>query len=118
MEEGNQGEGNSGCEAVGVKRAMWQLRKSRLQEDSDGAFTDPAQGQAGDGDTQLHGSEHFVQAAMQALYGAGADFVGIDELLNTSIAYADQRKLRCYEEGVERYQEGHCNQAQQLVGDH
>ncbi len=55
---------------------------------------------------------------MQALDNAGADAAGLDELLNSGIANADQGELRSGEERIRCHQEKDQKHAKQHKGDH
>ena len=55
---------------------------------------------------------------MQALDDAGADAAGLDELLNSGVANADQGEFRSGEKRIRRHQEKDQKHAEQHEGDH
>src|SRR5581483_2666884 len=75
-----------------------------LDEMGDHRLADPAERKADDGDAQLDAGHHFVQIAMKSLQDTGADTTGLDKLLNTGFADADQRELGSGKEGIGRNQ--------------
>jgi hypothetical protein len=60
----------------------------------------------------------LIEVLMQPLHSAGADPVGLNQLLDASIAHADQRKLRCSEESVGRHQQQDQQHPQQDKSNH
>ena len=85
--------------------ALEQSRQNRLAQ--------PAQGQAGDGDSELHAVYYAAELLVEFEDGAGADAVGFDQLLDARFADADQRELGCGEEGIDRHQEQYNEHPQQ-----
>ncbi len=102
----DQTESDADRDAVGVdqRRAGHVAELEALHDLRQQGLTDPAQGQADHGDAQLDAVDDFVQIAVQTLHNAGADPAGLDELLDASIADADQRELRGRKESVGRHQ--------------
>ena len=88
------------------------------QYSSDDGFANPAQGQADNSDSQLDAVYYFVEIAVEFLDGAGADAMGLNELLNASVADAHQGELRRREERVGCHQQQNQEHPKQHVGDH
>src|SRR5581483_19489 len=65
-----------------------------------------------------HGVEDFVEVLVQALDGARADAAGVNELLDASVAHADQRELGRHKECVGCDEEDDGKYPQQHGGDH
>ena len=69
---------NGDADGVGVEVGVRQADEERLQHVRHGRLADPAQGQAGESDAELHGSDEFVELLVELLDGAGTDAVGGD----------------------------------------
>src|SRR5437868_13442685 len=113
----DRGEGESGRNTMRVNGGMRDTSEKRLDKAFDGGFADPAQRQTCESDTKLHSQEHLLKIAMKALYQSGADLVGLDELLDTRIADADQRKLGSHKEAIGGDQQDHQKELQGDMGE-
>ena len=103
---------------MGINVGVGNFGEQGLEEVSEGRFTDPAESQAGDGDSELDGSEYLVEIGVEALNGARADSLGVDELLDAGVANADEGEFRRNKEGIKRHKQHDCDQPQQHVGKH
>ncbi len=100
----------------GVRHLMNETE--RLNQTGHHRLADPAQSQTDDGDAELNAVDDFIEMLMQALHGARADAAGLDELLDSGIAHADQGELRGCEKRVRCHQEEDQEHAEQHEGDH
>ena len=112
MEISDQPEGHRDRNRMGVDGSVRQLSKRLLQHASQGTLAEPAKGKARHGDAQLHAVEHLVEFAVELPDGAGADALGLDELLDPGIADADQRELGGHEERIGGNQQQHGQNSQ------
>lgn len=103
---------------MGIDVGVGNFGEQGLKEVSEGDFTDPAEGEACDGDAELDGVEYLVEIGVEALDCARADPLGIDELLDAGVANADEGEFCRNKEGIERHKQHDCDQPQQHVGKH
>src|ERR1035437_5787495 len=89
-----------------------------LEQSRQNRLAQPAQGQAGNGDPELHAVNHAAELLVKFEDGAGASPVSYDQLLDARFAHADQRELGCGEEGIGRHQEQDDKHPQQHVCKH
>ena len=83
------------------------------QDLRDGGFADPAESEAGERYAELDGGEELIDRVLELVDGAGAGTSEGDELLDASLADADQGELRGHKEAVGQDEEGHCNRAEE-----
>ena len=101
-----------------VELRVRQWTEQRLQHVGDGGFADPAQGEAGDSDAELHGVEDMIELLMEFLDGARADAMRGDHLLQPRFAHADQSEFSGHEERVCRDEQDHRYDAQHDESNH
>src|ERR1700728_2003379 len=101
---------------LGVGHAMDKLHA--FHQPRNHGLTDPAQGEADDGDSQLNAVHDFIQMLVETLDDAATNASGFNELLDSGIAHADQRELGGREEGVGCDQEQDQKDPEQHKGDH
>src|SRR5580698_2505922 len=89
-----------------------------LDDAGNHGFTDPAEGQADDGDAELNAVDDLVEVAVQLLDNAGTDAAGFDELLDAGLANADQGEFGGGEERIGCDQQQDKKHLQQHVGKH
>src|SRR6185312_2548590 len=120
VHESDETEGDADGYAVGVNQDVRDTLQEleALNEMGDHRLADPAQGEADHGDAELHTVYDLVQIAVQSLQNAGADAAGPNELLNTGLTNADQRKFSSGKESVGRYQGYDQQDPEQHKGDH
>jgi hypothetical protein len=120
VHEGDQTEGDADGNAVGideyVRNTLQELEA--FDEMSDHGLADPAEGEADDGDAELHTVDDFVQVAVQSLQNTSADAAGSDQLLDAGLTDTDQGKFGSGKEGVGRYQSYYQQDPEQHKGDH
>ena len=115
---GDQHEGDDDGHSVRVEPGVGQGTEQRLQNAGHRGLADPAQGQTGHGDAELHGVEDVVELLMELVDGARAQAVGRDHLLQPRLAHVDQREFSGHEERVCRDQQHHHHDAQHNEGNH
>ena len=81
-------------------------------------LADPAQRQAADGDAQLHAVDDPLELLVKLEDGARADATGLNQLLDSRFADADQRKLGRCEERIGCHQEQDEKHPQQHIRNH
>ena len=101
-----------------VKSRVRQRQEQRLQHVRYRRFADPAQRQAANGHSKLHGIEDMVELLMELLDGARADAMRRNHLLQSRLAHAHQSEFSGHEERVCRDQQDHCYDAQHDEGNH
>ena len=104
MQISHDGKRSSGGQAVRPNRTMRKAAEAGQQQLSNRDFAGPAQTQAGQGDAKLHRTKQLVEAAMQPLDGARAGASRSNELLQASLADADESKFGGHKEGIGRNQ--------------
>jgi GNAT superfamily N-acetyltransferase len=103
----------------GVLRERAEPGGLEVEDDvRDGWFTDPAEGEAGDGDAELDGGEELVNGVLELERGAGTGTAKGDELLDAGLADADQGELRSHEEAAGQDEEGHHDHAEEHPFEH
>ena len=105
-------------DGMSVDRGMRHASDPALEQPRQNRLAQPAQGQAGNGDSQLHAVDDAAELLVKFEDGAGARAVGFDQLLDARFAHADQRELGCGEEGIGRHQEQDDEHPQQHVCNH
>ena len=118
MQAGDHHEGHGDGDGMSVDRRMGDASDPGLEQARQNRLAQPAQGQAGDGDSQLHAVDDAAELLVKFEDGAGADAVGFDQLLDAGFAHADQRELGRGEEGIGRHQEQDDEHPQQHVCNH
>ncbi|SPF44107.1 hypothetical protein SBA1_510044 [Candidatus Sulfotelmatobacter kueseliae] len=120
MHVGDQTESDGNGDGVrvdgSVRNAMDELHA--FHQAGDHGLADPAEGQADHRDTELHTVDDFVEMLMEALHDAGADASGLDKLLDTRVADADQGEFGGGEERIGCHQEQDQQDPEQHKGDH
>jgi len=98
----DQAESDHDGDSVGIDRGMRNLMNEAetFDQAGDHGFADPAESQADDSDAELDAVDDFVEMLMEALDDAGSDTSGLDELLNSGVANADQGELRSGEKRI------------------
>ncbi len=84
----------------------------------DGGFADPAQGQAADGDAELHGVQDLIQLLMELLDGARTNTMRGDHLVQPGLAHAHQGEFGGHEERVCRDEQDDRYDPQHNEGNH
>ena len=101
---GDQDEGYDDGDPVRVELRVRQWAEQGFQNAGHGSLADPAQGQAGHRDAELHGVEDVVELLMELVDGAGAQAVRRDHLLQSRFAHIDECEFSGHEERVCRDQ--------------
>ncbi len=106
MQIGNYEEGGKERHALDQFRSVHAHRCEQwLQQVREGRFTDPAQAQRGEGDTQLTGRKVGVQLAMDLAQNVPAPAVLVGNGFNLGRAQFDHGELCRNEKAVEQDQE-------------
>lgn len=118
MKEGQQKKGGDHRGGVGNNhgfgaRNPLQAAEEKLRE---GTLSDDAEGQAGDGDSDLNAGEDAVKIAQKFLDNRGASIALLDELLDAGNPNSNQSKLGSNEEGVEASEKEDAEKAEQKHG--
>ncbi len=111
-------ERNQHAEGVGVGGAVWQALEGVFENGGQRRFADPAEAQAGQRNAKLDGRQEVVEMLMQPQHLAGAKAAGIDHLLDSRIADADQGEFGRHKESVRRHQQDYGEYAHQHVTNH
>jgi hypothetical protein len=114
----DQGEGHDDGDGVGVEDGVGRKavqRASCYVEDGfrDGGLTNPAQGEAGNGDAELYGGEELVDGVFELEGGSGAGAAERNELLDASLADTNQGELRGHEEACGQDEESYHDHAEE-----
>jgi len=123
LEVSDEAEGEDDCDGVGVKdcvrRQGGEYAASEGEDDlRDGRLSDPAEGEAGDGDAELDCGKELVDGVLELKGGAGAGTAEGDQLLNAGLADADQGELGSHEEAAGQDKEGHHDHAEEHPFEH
>ena len=118
VEVGDEDEGQRDGDGVSQDGGVIAATYRQLDQGGQGGLANPAQSEAGQGDTELDGAEQLVHALVQLADGAGADAAGLDELLDAGVADADQGKFRRHEEGIGRHQQQDGKHPQEHISGH
>ena len=118
VQAGDHHEGDRDGDGMSVDQRVRHASDPALEQSRQNRLAQPAQGQAGDGDSQLHAVDDAAELLVKFEDGAGAHAVGFDQLLDAGFAHADQRELGCGEEGIGRHQEQDDEHPQQHVCNH
>src|SRR5262249_61803032 len=78
---------------------------------------EPAERPAGERDAQLRRGDRVVEALDELAHRERPKAPLVDELLDTCPPYLDDRELGGDEEAVERHEQWHAEQSQQVDGD-
>jgi hypothetical protein len=106
VQVGDQTESDHHGDAVGVYGCVRDLvdKLQPFYETRDHGLANPAQSQANHGNAELDAIYYFVEMLVKALHDASAGAAGGNELLNASIANADQgkfsrrkKRIRCHQ---------------------
>ena len=79
----------------------------------DCGLTNPAKGEAGNGNAELYGGEELVDGVFELEGGAGAGASEGDQLLDASLADTNQGELRGHKETCGQDEEGHHDHAEE-----
>ncbi len=118
MHVGDQNKCECDADSVRVKLGVGQTDEQRLQHAGHGGLADPAQGQAGERDAELHRGNELVELLVELLDRAGADAVGGNELLQPGFADADQGEFRGHKKCVCRDEQNDRHDPQHNEGNH
>ena len=105
IEVGDEREGQGDGDDVGVEMPMAEAAERLLDEAGDGGLSQPSQGEAAEGDSELHRGQEVAHVFLQAADDAGTGFALGDELLDARLADADEGELRRHKEAVRQNQE-------------
>ena len=81
-------------------------------------LADPAQGQAAQGDAQLHRGQEVFHIFLQAAYSPRSGPPQGDQALDTGLAHAHQGELRRHEEAVRQDEQGDGNRPKEHQFNH
>ncbi len=116
VEDRGKGE-DRGCGVRVEQGVRGRLREPAVlkieQHLRDGGLAQPAEGERGQGDAELHGGKKLVDIALEGESGARAGAVERDELLHARDADGDNGELRGHEEAVGQDEEGHHQHAEE-----
>ena len=118
VQAGDHDECHADGDGMGVDYRVRDATDPALEQSRQNRLAQPAQGQAGDGDSQLHTVHDAAELLVEFENGASAGAVGFDQLLDAGFAHADQRELGRGEEGIGRHQEQDDEHPQQHVCNH
>ncbi len=114
----DRGEGDDDRRGVRVEESVGREHGEPVsgeieQHLGDGGLTQPAQGERGEGDTELDGGQELVDVLFQVQRTARAWPAEGDQLLHARLAHADEGELRGHEEAVGQDEEGHHHRAEE-----
>src|ERR1700722_15663310 len=113
MQAGDEDEGHGDGDGMGVDGGVRDAADPALEETGENGLAQPAQSQAGNGDSGLNSVDDAAELLMEFEDGAGAGAMGFDELLDAGFADADQRELGGGEESVDRHKQENNEHPQQ-----
>src|ERR1700722_10886832 len=91
----------------------------KIEDDlGDGGFPDPAESKAGDSDAELHCWQEFIDGVFELEGSAGARTAEGDQLLDASLADADQGELGSHKEAAGQNEKGHHDYAEEHPLEH
>src|SRR5690348_10375840 len=88
-----------------IQTGMGNLPDGSLYDPGQNRLSHPAQTQTSKRDSKLNPIDDLVQVAMKFQNGTGTNPAGFNQLLNASVAQADECEFCGGEEGVGRYQQ-------------
>ena len=97
---------------VGVELGVRNGLEPALEDAGDDGLADPAEGETAEGDAELDGGEEFVKVFLEAADGAGSEDILGDEMLDASLANADEGEFGRHKEAAlakrmsKRYRDG------------
>src|SRR5580704_6035753 len=86
VQEGDDSEGQNDGDGVRVDVGVRNRPEQLLHDACQHGFADPAQRQAGERNAKLDAVYDLIEVLMQPLHSAGADPMGLNQLLDASIA--------------------------------
>ena len=95
VQRGDQGEGDRDRDAVGggSRDARREARQQRLDQIGERRLADPTEGERGDGDAELRGSQVGVEVVDRPLQRGSVPATGSDEFRDASAPHGDQTEL-------------------------
>src|ERR1019366_574302 len=111
-------EGNHDGDTVRVEPGVGQQKEQRFQNAGHRGLADPAQGQTGHRDAELHGVKDMVELLMKLLDGTLAQAVRRYHLLQSRLAHVHQSEFGGHEKRVCRDQQHHHHNAQHNESNH
>src|SRR5882762_5694914 len=113
VQSGEESERGGKSEGVGQNGGAGSLNSGpeRAKEICQSGFTESAESETGEGDSQLDAGDYAVQVGDKVGYDFCADVTGGDQLANAREAHRDERKFRRGKKAVERNEKEHAKEA-------